>query len=149
MTHIERLRGGFGDSLAHFAGDVGASLYMWPGSQDSLQHAEGVGLGAAHHGALARNQRVDQAVVVLRPQLTYTAARKAASTHRHVKHPQGMCGVVFGGFFFTPAVQSLGHRCSSATAGTQESLTHLPQDRVLHTWTRTKSDRTARIVRPR
>lgn len=84
-THVERLRGGFADPLAHFAGDVGASLYMWPGSQDSLQHAEGVGLGAAHHAALARDQRVDEAVVVLRPQLAYASARKAALTHRHVK----------------------------------------------------------------
>lgn len=70
-THVERLGGGFGDPLDHFAGDVGTSLYVWPGSQDSLQHAEGVGLGAAHHAALAGDQRVDEAVVVLRPQLAY------------------------------------------------------------------------------
>lgn len=68
-THVERLRSGFGDPLAHFAGDVGTSLYVWPGPQDSLQHAECIGLGAAHHAALARNQCVDEAVVVLRPQL--------------------------------------------------------------------------------
>lgn len=124
---------------------------MWPGSQDSLQHAEGVGLAAAHHAALARNQRVDEAVVVLHPQLAYASARKAALTHRRVKCTLGMCEVVCVLFFcfFTSAVQSLGHRCSGAAAGTQESLAHLPQDRVLHTWTRTKSDRTVRNVRPR
>lgn len=131
-THIERLRGGFGDPLAHFAGDVGASLNVRPSSEDSLQHAEGVGLGAAHHTALARDQRVDQAVVVLRPQLP--CARKAALT---VNMSGALWECVRLGcvvcFFFTSAVQSLGHRCSRTTAGTQESLAHLPQDRVLHT----------------
>lgn len=43
--------------------------------------------------------------------------------------------------YFTSTVQSLSHRRSSSTAGTQESLTHLPQDRMLYTCIH-KSDNT-------
>lgn len=105
-SHIERLRSGFGNPLAHFAGNVGASLYMWPGSQDSLQHAEGVGLGTAHHAALARNQRMDEAVVVLHPQLAYVSTFKALLMHRRVKCSQGRCEVVFW-FFLPPRYRDL------------------------------------------
>lgn len=43
--------------------------------------------------------------------------------------------------YFTSAVHSLSHWHSSPTAGTQEPLAHLPQDRVLYTWMQ-KSDNT-------
>lgn len=44
VTHIEGLCGCLGDALAQFAGDVGASLYVWPGSQNPLQYTKGIGL---------------------------------------------------------------------------------------------------------
>lgn len=87
-THIKRLRGGFGNPLAHFASDVGASLYVWPGSQNSLQHTEGVGFCAAHYTTLARNQRVDEVVVVLRPQLAYTCT--TTLIQEYSKYSQGV-----------------------------------------------------------
>lgn len=77
FTYIKRVCSSFGDNLAQFTGDVGASLYMWPRSQDPLQHTEGISLCASCGGALTGNQRVDQFVVSVYPQLTYVETHKA------------------------------------------------------------------------
>lgn len=71
ITYIKRLCSSFGNTLAHFAGDVRASFDMWPSSQDPLQHTEGIRFRATCHSTLAGNQRMDEAVTGLQPHLTY------------------------------------------------------------------------------
>lgn len=77
-TYIKGLCSGFGDTLAQFAGDVWAPLYMWPSSQDPLQHAKGISLCTTRHTTLAGNKWVYEGVVVLHTQLTYTQTHTIA-----------------------------------------------------------------------
>lgn len=69
--YIKRLCSSFGNTLAHFTGDAGASLYMWPSSQDLLQHTEGISFCTTRHSTLTGNQCVDKVIFCLHSQLTY------------------------------------------------------------------------------
>lgn len=93
FTYIKRVCCSFGNTLEQFTGEVRASLYMWPRSQEPLQHTEGISLCASCGGALAGNQRVDQVIISVYPQLTYIETHTAGQRYRHNKtafHQQGM-----------------------------------------------------------
>lgn len=95
VTYIKRVCGSFGDALAQFTGDAGASFYTWPRSQDPLQHTEGISLCASRDGALTGNQRVDQVIVSVYPQLTYmethTAGQTAPCEQHGASSTRGIC----------------------------------------------------------
>lgn len=138
-TYIKGLCGSFGNTLTQFTGDVGASLYMWTSSQDPLQHREGISLRTACHTTLTGNECVNQIVIVLHSELTYTHTRSHDTEAASIIKESNIVITLTGAL--TASVHRLHRRCTSAAADTEEPLTHLPQDRVLHTWTH-KSDGT-------